>query len=127
MRDYSKITAWKLADDLTIAIYERTKTFPIDERYGVTSQIRRASFSVPANIAEGSSRNSQRDYLHFLYVARGSLSETQYFIHLSLRLGYLTWNEAEELGGQSETIISMPARTDSRSGNASQCHNQARR
>lgn len=100
MRDYSKIIAWQLADNLTVAIYEQTKTFPIDERYGVTSQIRRASVSVPANIAEGSSRNSKRDYLHFLYVARGSLSETQYFIHLSLRLGYLTSYEAEELGSK---------------------------
>jgi four helix bundle protein len=52
---------------------------------------------VPANIAEGSSRESKRDYLHFLYIARGSLSETRYFIHLSGRLGYLTASEAEPL------------------------------
>ena len=89
MRDYRKIGAWKLADDLTVAVYEVTRQFPTEERYGLTSQLRRAAYSVPANIAEGSSRESKKDYLHFLYIARGSLSETQYFIHLAQRLKYL--------------------------------------
>jgi four helix bundle protein len=102
MRDYTKIEAWKLADDLTVTLYERTRSFPKEEVYGLTSQMRRASYSVPANIVEGSSRNSQRDYLHFLYIARGSLSETQYFIHLAQRLGYLPQNEAEELQSQTK-------------------------
>ena len=79
MRDYTKIEAWKLADDLTVAVYERTRAFPREEIYGLTAQLRRASYSVPANIVEGASRESKRDYLHFLYIARGSLSETQYF------------------------------------------------
>ena len=79
-----------MADDLTVAIYEQTKSFPKEELYGLTSQIRRAAYSVPANIAEGSSRESKKDYLHFLYIARGSLSEAQYFIHLAQRLGYLS-------------------------------------
>jgi four helix bundle protein len=102
MRDYTKIDAWKLADDLTVALYEWTRSFPKEEIYGLTSQMRRASYSMPANIVEGSSRNSQRDYLHFLYIARGSLSETQYFIHLAQRLGYLPSNEAEELQSQTK-------------------------
>src|SRR5436305_6301684 len=101
MRDYTKIEAWKLADDLTVAIYERTRTFPREEIYGLTSQLRRAAYSVPANIAEGSSRESKRDYLHFLYIARGSLSETQYFIHLARRLGYLSPEDADALRNQS--------------------------
>ncbi len=67
MRDYTKIEAWKLADDLTVAVYERTRSFPREEIYGLTAQLRRASYSVPANIVEGSSRDSQKDYLHFLY------------------------------------------------------------
>src|SRR6266436_4637977 len=100
MRDYTKIEAWKLADDLTVAIYERTRLFPREEIYGLTSQLRRAAYSVPANIVEGSSREGKRDYLHFLYIARGSLSEAQYFIHLARRLGYLTEEEATDLGGQ---------------------------
>ncbi len=89
MRDYTKIEAWMLADDLTVAVYGATRTFPREEIYGLTSQLRRAAYSVPANIAEGSARESKRDYLHFLYIARGSLAETQYFVHLAHRLGYL--------------------------------------
>jgi len=99
MRDYTNIEAWKLADDLTVEIYRRTRAFPKDELYALTSQLRRASYSVPANIVEGSSRESQKDYLHFLYIARGSLAETQYFIHLAERLGYLSSTEAEMLVG----------------------------
>jgi four helix bundle protein len=102
MRDYTKIDAWRLADDLTVAIYEQTRSFPKVEHYGLTSQIRRASYSVPANIVEGSSRESQKDYLHFLYISRGSLSETQYFVHLARRLGYLTDADAERLQAQTK-------------------------
>jgi four helix bundle protein len=65
MRDYTKIEAWKLVDDLTVKVYERTRSFPREEIYGLTSQLRRAAYSVPANIAEGSARGTQRDYLHF--------------------------------------------------------------
>jgi four helix bundle protein len=86
MRDYTKIKAWQLADDLTVAIYKATKSFPKDEMYALTSQVRRAAYSVASNIVEGSSRSSKKDYLHFLYIARGSLSETRYFVHLSKRL-----------------------------------------
>ncbi len=68
MRDYTKIEAWKLADDLTVAVYQATHLFPREEIYGLTSQLRRASYSVPANIVEGSSRESKKDYLHFLYI-----------------------------------------------------------
>lgn len=105
MRDYTKIDAWRLADDLTVAIYEQTRSFPIDERYGLTSQLRRASYSLPANIVEGSSRESRRDYLHFLYIARGSLSEAQYFVHLAHRLGYLSAQEADELHTQTKQVF----------------------
>ena len=101
MRDYTKIEAWRLADDLTVAVYQATQLFPREEIYGVTSQLRRAACSVPANIVEGSARESKKDYLHFLYISRGSLSETQYFIHLSRRLGYLFKADAERLIGQT--------------------------
>jgi len=97
MRDYTKIEAWKLADELTVAVYQATQSFPREEIYGITSQLRRASYSVPANIAEGSSRESKKDYLHFLYISRGSLSETQYFVHLSRLLDYLSDSAAQRL------------------------------
>ena len=105
MRDYPKIEAWRLADDLTVAVYERTRSFPKEEMYGLTSQLRRASYSVPANIVEGASRESKKDYLHFLYIARGSLSETQYFIHLARRLDYLSLEEADALREQTKFVF----------------------
>jgi four helix bundle protein len=100
MRDYTKIEAWQLADDLVVQIYELTRSFPREEIYGLTSQIRRAGASVPANIAEGSARQTNRDYLHFLYIARGSLTEAQYFVHLSKRLGYISSTQASPIEGQ---------------------------
>ena len=89
MRDYRRIDAWTKSDELTLSIYKETKSFPAQERFGITSQLRRAAYSVPANIAEGSARETKRDYLRFLHMARGSLTEAQYFIDLSHRLGYL--------------------------------------
>jgi four helix bundle protein len=102
MRDYTKIEAWRLADDLTVAVYGRSRSFPREEIYGLTSQLRRAAYSVPANIVEGSSRESKKDYLHFLYIARGSLSETQYFVHLAQPLDYLLPEEADALQQQTK-------------------------
>jgi len=105
MTDYTKIEAWKMADDLTVAVYEQTRSFPREEIYGLTSQLRRASYSVPANIVEGSSRDTKKDYLHFLYIARSSLSETQYFIHLAGRLGYLPSKEVDALQSQTKLVF----------------------
>ncbi len=100
MRDYTKIEAWKRADDLAVMVYEQTRRFPKEELYGLTAQVRRAAASVPANIAEGSARESQRDYPPFLYIARGSLTETQYFVHLAHRLGYLSDDDYRQLAEQ---------------------------
>jgi four helix bundle protein len=97
MRDFRKIEAWQLADDLAVAVYEATMAFPKEEVYGITSQIRRAVTSVAANIVEGASRESAKDYAHFLQIARGSLAETQYFLHLARRLAYLDQELATEL------------------------------
>ena len=102
MRDFKNIVAWKKSDDLAVAVYEATRSFPKDEVYSLTSQLRRAAYSVPANIAEGASRNTQKDYLHFLYIARGSAAEVAYFIHLSRRLGYLDPNVHDWLAGQAD-------------------------
>ena len=88
-RDFKNIKAWQLADKLTINVYTLTKNFPKEELYGVTSQLRRAVVSVPTNIAEGATRNSNKEYLHFLYIAKGSLAEAEYLLHLSCNLGYL--------------------------------------
>ncbi|MBI5149364.1 MAG: four helix bundle protein [Candidatus Omnitrophica bacterium] len=90
MRDYKNIRAFKVADELVISIYKATKDFPKEEIYGLVSQLRRAATSVPTNIAEGASRQHKKDYLNFLYIARASLAETEYLLHLANQLGYLT-------------------------------------
>lgn len=105
MRDYTKIQAWQLADDLTVAVYAASRSFPKEEGHGLTAQLRRAAYSVPANIAEGSARDSQRDYLRFLYIARASLTETQYFVHLSKRLEYLTGLRHAALAAQIKSVF----------------------
>ena len=105
MRDYKNIDAWKLADDFTVAIYDLTRRFPKEELYGLTSQLRRAAASVPTNIAEGSARESQKDYLHFLYIARGSLTEAQYLLHLAHRLGYINADDATKLAGETKRVF----------------------
>lgn len=102
MRKYQNILAWQKADDLTVVVYEVTKSFPKDETYALTSQLRRAAYSIPANIVEGASRSSQKDYLHFLYIARGSLHETHYFLHLAHRLAYLDGKTKIRLLAQAE-------------------------
>ena len=105
MRDYPKSEAWKLADDLAVATYQQTQRFPREELYGLTSPLRRAVSSVPANIVEGSARESQRDYLHFLHIARASLSGTQYFLHLANRLNYLAGEDAKRLQQQTKQVF----------------------
>jgi four helix bundle protein len=108
LRDYTKIAAWKAADDLAVVVYVSTKSFPKEEIYGLSNQIRRAAYSVPANIAEGSARESRKDYLHFLFIARGSLTEVQYFLHLAHRLEYLSDDEREHLQAQvKDTFVKL--------------------
>ncbi|HEX8241881.1 MAG TPA: four helix bundle protein [Longimicrobium sp.] len=84
---------WHKAMDLTVEVYRLSERFPSDERYRLISQITRAAASIPANIAEGHARSSARDFAHFVSIAKGSLMETETFLMLALRLGYLT-NEA---------------------------------
>jgi four helix bundle protein len=93
------------ADDMTVAVYKATREFPREEIYGLTSQLRRAAYSVAANIAEGSARGTNKDYLHFLYIARSSLAETQYFVHLSKRLEYLSAETAQSLEAQIKSAF----------------------
>lgn len=88
-RNFRKIIAWQEADNLVIEIYKLTEIFPREEQFGLTSQLRRAAVSVPANIAEGSGRNTLKDFLRFLYNAQGSLSEVEYYLHIANRLEFL--------------------------------------
>ena len=88
MRDHTKLRAFELADDVAILVYRAMLTFPKEEIYGLTSQMRRAAVSVPSNIVEGCSRQSESEYLRFIEIAFGSLRELHYQLGLSKRLGY---------------------------------------
>ena len=89
MRDHTQLRAFELADELALLVYRITAGFPKEELYGLTPQMRRAAVSVPSNIVEGCARDSQSDYLRFLYIAFGSLRELHYQLSLSKRLGFL--------------------------------------
>jgi four helix bundle protein len=96
-RDYTKIKAWQLANELALLVYKATKTFPKSEIWGLTSQMRRAAVSVAANIVEGSARKNKSEYLQFLYIAISSLAELNYYITFSNDLGYLDAKAYDEL------------------------------
>ena len=88
---YQSLVAWQRADDLFIRLHGVTRQyFPADERYELTSQLRRAAFSVPANIVEGTARHYPKETLQFLRTAWASLVETGYCLHVARRLGYIT-------------------------------------
>ena len=87
---HEKLVTWQRADDLFVAVHQLAATFPVEERYGLASQMRRAAYSVPANIVEGMARRSLRDRLRFLNIAEASLAEVAYCLHVSKRLGYLS-------------------------------------
>ena len=96
-RSYRDLVAWQKAMKFVTAIYEVTQRFPSEERYGLTNQLRRASVSVPSNIAEGQARFSQKEFHHFLSMARGSLVEIETQLLIARNLKYLQPAKAEDL------------------------------
>ncbi len=96
MRDYKKLRAFELADDLVILIYMITKTFPKEEAYGLTSQMRRAAVSIPSNIVEGCSRESKSEFLRFLEIAFSSLKELHYQFSIAIRLTYVNLDDIDK-------------------------------
>lgn len=102
MRDHRKLKAFQHADNLVVAAYRATRSFPRQEQFGLTSQMRWAALSVPSNIVEGCARHTEADYLRFLDIAFGSLRELEYQVSLAHRLGYLTAEPHASLAGQCE-------------------------
>lgn len=100
MRDYKKYDVWVKSHELTVYIYkEITPLFPKSEQYGLTSQIKRAAYSIPLNIAEGCGRNSEKDFVHFLDMALGSAHELEYCALLGYDLNFInliTYNKLHE-------------------------------
>ena len=103
-KPHRKLEAWKQSMDLAIAVYNATKTFPSQEIYGLTNQIRRAVVSVPSNIAEGAARQTKKDFGNFLHIAQGSLSELDTQLELARRLGYLSESSWQELDSRMVQI-----------------------
>ena len=89
MQNFRKLQVWKKSHNLTLWIYELTSEFPREEIYGITSQIRRASASIPTNIAEGCGRDGAAEFARFLQIAMGSASETEYLVILAHDLKYV--------------------------------------
>jgi four helix bundle protein len=94
---FEDLDAWKLGFELAQQVYAITTSFPAQERYNLCSQLRRASSSIPANIAEGYGRHTPKDYLQFLVCARGSLAETQSHLRLAQAVGLMKSEDSEKL------------------------------
>jgi four helix bundle protein len=94
-RHYQELIVWQKAMDLVVLTYQTTTSFPREEQFGLTIQLRKAAISIPSNIAEGQGRNTPGDFLHFLAVARGSLQEVETQIIIAERLQYIVADKRE--------------------------------
>ena len=110
MRDYRGLEVWQKAHRMTVQVYHATEGFPKAEQFGLTSQIRRASASIPTNIAEGCGRWSQADLAQFLHIAIGSSNELEYQLFLSLELGYMDSLTHDALGKDVASVRQMLSR-----------------
>lgn len=106
-RNYKELKVWQKAVDLAVLVYAMTESFPKSEIYGLTSQMRRSAVSVGSNIAEGSERNSDRDFIRFLTIAKGSLAELETQNTISQKLGYVDDNIFVQLSMAAAEIGKM--------------------
>src|SRR5712691_13134491 len=107
MQRFTDLKVWQRSHALVLHVYRLTKSFPSDERYGLTSQLRRAVLSVPTNIAEGSKRHTNPEYARFLNIAEGSLAETEYLLMVSRDLGYLPATLTKPLLTEADELAKM--------------------
>jgi four helix bundle protein len=96
-RDHRKLRVFGMADELVVRVYHLTKRFPVDERFGLRTQLRRAAISVATNIVEGCARTSTREYAHFLNIAFGSAAEAQYLLLLAAKLEFVPEHDSRPL------------------------------
>jgi four helix bundle protein len=101
------LRAFQFADALAVSVYQHTRTFPREEMFGLTSQMRRAAVAAAANIVEGAARAGEAEYRHFLNQAFGSLREVGYYISLATRLGYLSVEQSSVLDQQYTDAASV--------------------
>ncbi|WP_439131971.1 four helix bundle protein [Polaribacter sp.] len=95
--DYTELDVWKYSRKLVKEVYLLTKNFPKEELYALTNQVRRSSISVPSNIAEGIGRQSNKETIHFLYIAKGSLQEVETQLYLSFDLDYISEEQLKSI------------------------------
>lgn len=107
MRNYKNFLVWQKSHQLTLDIYKTTVSFPKDEIFGLISQMKRSSSSIPTNIAEGCGRNSDKDFCRFLYIAFGSANELEYQILLSIDLSFINNENGQKLLSQIEEVKKM--------------------
>ena len=107
MKTHKDLDVWRKSVSLVTSIYEVTKTFPKDEVYGLTNQIRRSSVSIPSNIAEGSARQGDKEFAHFLYISLGSLSELETQLIIANNLNYLSLKDYDSVITSLEEIRRM--------------------
>jgi len=107
MRNFKELVVWQKSKQFAVQIYKATAAFPRLEQFGLTSQIRRSAVSVPANIAEGWGRGSTREYIQFLFVARGSLMELETHLTICHDLGYLKEEQVKKMQQEIEGIGQM--------------------
>jgi four helix bundle protein len=107
MQDFRNLKVWEKAHALTLEVYLQTRQFPSDERFGLTSQLRRSCASVPANLAEGCARGGDLDFARFVGIAAGSASETDYHLLLARDLGYLSEPVYETMFAQVSEVKRM--------------------
>jgi four helix bundle protein len=88
-KPHEQLEAWRIAMQLAKAVYELTSGFPVEERFGITQQMRRAAVSIPSNIAEGSGRNGAKEHVHFIGISRGSLAELETQMQLAVMLYFM--------------------------------------
>jgi four helix bundle protein len=105
MKSHKDLTVYKTSIDLVVAVYTLTKNFPVEERFGLTSQLRRAVISIPSNIAEGAARNSKKEFIRFLHISLGSLAEVETQLEIAGKLKFIAENK--ELEEQSIYIRRM--------------------
>lgn len=107
MKNFRNLLVWEKAHLLVLEIYKASKPFPSEEKFGLTSQLRRAAASVPTNIAEGCGRSSDSDFRRFLDIAMGSACEVEYLLHLSEELGFLEAKISQRLVGDVAEVKRM--------------------
>lgn len=100
MKDYKKLNVWHKAHENVLDVYRLTKNFPREEQFGLTSQLRRATVSVPNNIVEGCGKYTDKDFVNFLQIALGSCQESEYLLMLSFQLEYLKKSDYDKITKQ---------------------------